>query len=259
MRTVTGLVFTDDGDRLAVSDAEYIVQLDIGATGLTKTMGNPWPYYHRPLAVSLSKHTMARIKATVLAGETPIGGQVELWPVGTVGPVGGSGAYELPGPGSTGSKVVFDRAGTVLAVGGLDGSLTLWDPLADYAHRRSLPVSAHASAVSAIAFTADGQLAMSAGYDGTLTAWLISDSGPFRLGGLIQAHTGEVTRIAFSADNRTVFTTGHDGMLRSWEISRLIDLLADPTRMACALSGGGLEREAWTTFVVNQPYRETCS
>ncbi|WP_425297712.1 caspase, EACC1-associated type [Nocardia asiatica] len=263
LRTITGLTFTTDGARLLVSDPEYVVEWDISTAELAVTMGNPWPYYHRPIAVSLPARAMARIKATDLVGESPIGGQIELWPADGVGPIAGSGAYELPGPGSEGSVVAFDPAGRTLAVGGIDGTLTLWEPLRDdeyrrYAHRRSLPVPAHVSPVSAIGFDPAGRIAMTAGFDGTLSAWFVSDNGPLRLGGSIQAHDGEITRLAFSADSRTLYTIGADSTLQRWDLSRLVGLLDNPASLACQLAGGGMDREAWNTFVVNQPYRDTC-
>ncbi|MGY2125662.1 WD40 repeat domain-containing protein [Nocardia gipuzkoensis] len=118
---------------------------------------------------------------------------------------------------------------------------------------------AHTSPVSAIGFDPDGRIAMTAGFDGTLSAWFISDNGPLRLGGSIQAHNGEITRLVFSADSRTLYTIGADNTLQRWDLSRLVDLLDNPTSLACQLAGGGMDRETWNTYVVNQPYRDTCN
>jgi WD40 repeat protein len=112
--------------------------------------------------------------------------------------------------------------------------------------------------VSVIGYTSDGDIAVTASYDGTLTTWLVTDTGPLRLTGLTQAHDDAVTGVVFSPDNRTLFTTSRDGTLRRWDTGQLVDMLADPTRLACALAGGGLEKEDWSTYVVNEPYRDTC-
>jgi WD40 repeat protein len=70
--------------------------------------------------------------------------------------------------------VALSADGSLLAAGGVDGSIGLWN--ASDGLSRSLS-RGHAGEVWAVSFSADGRLAVSSGLDGTMRLWDIAGSG----------------------------------------------------------------------------------
>ena len=69
---------------------------------------------------------------------------------------------------SGGSVVAFNQAGTVLASGGWEGTLRLWQLPGGEALRHW---PAHADSVNGIVFIEDDRQLVTAGYDGVLASW----------------------------------------------------------------------------------------
>ncbi|MEU9141326.1 trypsin-like peptidase domain-containing protein [Streptomyces sp. NPDC048404] len=175
-----------------------------------------------------------------------------------------TGSYEdLAGAGSTGSALQFSPNGRVLAVGGDDGTLTLWSIDASRqgtARRLNFPATGHAAAVSAIAFSRDGSTVATAADDGTVIIWAATHDGAFTLTGApVLANKGGVDAMAFTADGRTLLTTGSGGKLRRWNVATITDIRNNAVKLACTLTSGGLDKDAWASFIPSLPYRDTCS
>ncbi|MFD7136917.1 trypsin-like peptidase domain-containing protein [Streptomyces sp. NPDC059894] len=283
-RPVTVLRFSADGRVLDAADALDAVRWTTGEP-VPRPVGS-WTRPRTPrVAIDPSTGTLARV--TPHNGVYPSAGsmvsdQVELWPFsGEVGPQPGSGARELTGPGSMGATIAFSPRGHVLAVGGEDGTLTLWYVSSDVTarfHSLSLPVGGHRTPITAIAFSPDGSTIATGATDGTVLVWAASDSGPLRLGDLLTSHHGEVTTLAFSPDGRTLLTIGGDGgsdrqqdgeldgvldgeldrELRLWDTGSLAELRHTPDVHACRLAGTGLGEESWATLIPSLPYTKTC-
>ncbi|MFD4652246.1 trypsin-like peptidase domain-containing protein [Streptomyces sp. NPDC058441] len=171
-------------------------------------------------------------------------------------------AEDLTGGGSTGSALQLSPNGRLLAVGGDDGTLTLWatDGHRGTSHRLNAPATGHATAVSAVAFSPDDSTVATAAEDGTVIIWAATRDGVFPLTGApVMANKGGVDTMGFTPDGRTLLTTGSDGKLRRWDVAPIADIRKDPVKQACTLGGGGLGKDDWASFIPSLPYRDTCS
>ena len=103
--------------------------------------------------------------------------------------------------------------GKVLATGGYDQKIKLWDTQSG-AELKSL--SGHTGAIFALSFRPDGQLLASGSADRTVKLWDVA-SGQRR--DTLSQSLKEINAVAFSADGQRLYAAGGDNRVRVWSIS----------------------------------------
>jgi WD40 repeat protein len=120
----------------------------------------------------------------------------------------------LPGPygGHPGSvfTVGYSLDGTLLASGGWDGTVRLWNP---HAGGEISTLAGHAGPVRSVAFAPDGTLLASGGRDRTIRLW---DTAARTSAGVLRGHEGAVLSVAFAPGRPLLASAGDDGTVRLW-------------------------------------------
>jgi hypothetical protein len=109
--------------------------------------------------------------------------------------------------------VAFSPTGHVLASGGGDQTIRIWEP----GTGRELNVlRGHVGAVRALAFSPDGQRLASGSADTTIRIW---DVGSGKERKSVSSPFGAVHAVAFSPDGQWLASGGHDGSIRIWDVA----------------------------------------
>jgi len=119
--------------------------------------------------------------------------------------------------------VEVDPAEQIVAVGGVDGSIRVWDlqtrmkvaTLRSRVHLRT----GHAAMVTAMTFSPDGALLASGHLDGAVDVWDVASGleAP-----VTPRHDGAVAGLAFSADATVLVSGGKDAVVKCWEMPALM-------------------------------------
>ncbi len=120
-------------------------------------------------------------------------------------------------------KVVLSPDDTVLAAGGLDGAIHLWDVasrlrVATLRNREHLRTG-HGSLTGALAFSEDGAWLAAGHLDGAVYLWDVAAG--LELDVRLR-HDGAVTGVAFVPGGQTLITAGADATVRFYELPALL-------------------------------------
>jgi WD40 repeat protein len=130
-----------------------------------------------------------------------------------------------------GGTLAVSRNGKTLALGQLDGSITL----ADAATGRHLTaLTGHTAAVARLAFNRRGTMLASVSDDRTAIVWDVA-TGRGRV--TLRGHAGWVHGVAFSPDGRTLYTSSLDDSVIAWDLTGTRGLARQLTGAAGHVTG----------------------
>ncbi len=117
----------------------------------------------------------------------------------------------------------LDMRGDLVAIGGLDGSLSLWDAAAN---AETFRINAHSSPVRAVAISPDGaqivtgggniQISIGRPVDNDLILWDAQSGDQVRR---LVGHSAPVRSVTFSADGTRILSGSDDGSMILWDVA----------------------------------------
>jgi WD40 repeat protein len=105
----------------------------------------------------------------------------------------------------------------LLAGGGADQTLRLWEPGKGIGAEPKSQIPGHMQAIHTIAFAADGTSIATGSADATARIWALNRIRPGQLSSL--PHAGDVVTVSFAPDGRTVATSGKDQVIWLWDVT----------------------------------------
>jgi WD40 repeat protein len=72
------------------------------------------------------------------------------------------------------------------------------------------------------------------------------------------AHDGTVWAVTYAPNRPLLASAGDDGIVRLWDLTSLIDLRDHVMKRACFITGGGLSRGEWESYVPGLEYVDVC-
>ena len=120
-------------------------------------------------------------------------------------------AHKLEGHTDTVACMGFNADGSLLATGGLDGTVRVWDAASGECLR---VLRGHTHFVMCCAFNRQGSVVASGAYDETVRLWEVKTGACVRK---LPAHSDPVTAVDFSADSSLLVSSSHDGLCRIWD------------------------------------------
>src|SRR5262249_53097946 len=144
--------------------------------------------------------------------------------------------------------------GKLLASGGMDGSVRLWNPATGQPIRAPLQTGAQ-DGVTSVAFSPDGKLLANGGIDGTVRVWNLA-TGQLVGAPLRASAVNGAPAVAFSPDGKLLASAGFDGTVRLWHVSLFTHTHAAYAAL-CADAGPPTPPE-WNHYASGEPQPNVC-
>ncbi|MET8583487.1 DNA-binding protein [Streptomyces collinus] len=153
------------------------------------------------------------------------------------------------------TTAAFGPDGSRLAVGDVQGRVTLWDGTARVRlgvldGTTSDPTTDTTGAVTALAFSHDGRTLAVAGSGGALQLWDLASQR--LLGTTLPTPGDEIRALAFGADG-SLYASGTHVAEQRYDLNPH-HLITE----VCERAGSGLSESVWKTYLPDLPYRRTC-
>jgi WD40 repeat protein/DNA-binding SARP family transcriptional activator len=217
---ITDVAFAPDGARLASAAEDGTIKLwDLGLSH--EVLAVPTPDWLGPFRAQSPPLSLDRVVYDPSGQHLAIGLQDNRAEVrdATTGQelltLGSGNESEKAGLG-----LAFSPDGHLLATGGGDGVLKLWDASSG-AELRS--ITAHPGLIFGVAFSPDGRRLASAGLDGAARVWDLTPAEKSPI--VLRGHTAAVSRVAFSADGKRLATSSVDATARIWDAATGVPLM----------------------------------
>ena len=216
---VTAVAFSPDGSQLASASRDGTVYV-----GNVSEMSQ----LHPSVVLGEANHVWVTALAFSSDGSflaTGHAGSVKLWEIigGKVNPI--PAELEFGFSGETALALAFGPRSNVLAAGGSDNNVAIWN----LHHAQTLPkpliLRGHENSVSALAFNPSGDLLVTGSDDQTARVWNLRE--PDKEPVILRGHEGPITSAIFSPDGELVVTGSRDGSVRLWRFET--NPTAEPT------------------------------
>ncbi|WP_075732641.1 nSTAND1 domain-containing NTPase [Streptomyces acidiscabies] len=151
--------------------------------------------------------------------------------------------------------LALSRDGRLLATGGADSRLQLWNVSGTGAPRKTGTPLTAAAGLNSTAFSPDGHLLASGDMGGEIRLWNTADPGHAALyGASVPGHVGPVSALRF-LPHGVLVSTGNDGTVRLWQTD-----VPRARAQICAVTRMALTKETWRKHVsANLPYEPPCA
>jgi hypothetical protein len=265
---VATLAYSPDGKLLAAAGRGEAILIDVASGDVAARLPGQGP---KVTALVFSRDGR---RLAVASGDAARKGEIRVYTLPPSPADAPSPTVTIVGHADLIYDVAFSPDGKLLATGGYDRLIKLWDA-ASGAEMRVL--KDHSDAIYALAFSPDGRLLASAAADravklwdvatgkrlytlGEATDWLYAltfspDGSHVAAGGVDKsirvwavtpgegklvrsafAHEKAVLKLAYSADGQTLYSLGEDRVVKAWDAAKLTERKVFPTQPEAVLT-----------------------
>ncbi len=157
------------------------------------------------LLVSVADYQLADTDAEHIQAQNALVGLVQINP--------NAARRMLTGHNGPVQSVAYNPAGSLLASGGDDNTVIVWDSIS-WA-RVGLPFYGHNASVTDVAWSPDGTIIASSSRDGTVILWDVAAGSAVRQ--LSDRSTNWVLSLAYSPEGTTLLSSGSDPVVKAWD------------------------------------------